>query len=106
MAVAEKIEAILREVAEETSRQREKWGIQRHPDGTGGRDATRLSEWAREACILAFANNKGTWKHVLYEEVCEALAEADPARLREELVQVAAVAASWIEAIDSREGES
>lgn len=33
---------------------------------------------------------------VLVEEVAEALAEGDPARLRRELVQVAAVTVQWI----------
>ncbi|MEY9934267.1 hypothetical protein ABH926_008932 [Catenulispora sp. GP43] len=39
---------------------------------------------------------------MLLEEVYEALAEVDPAALRAELVQVAAVAAAWVEDIDSR----
>lgn len=41
-----------------------------------------------------------TWWHVLREEVFEAAAEADPAALRAELVQVAAVALKMIEALD------
>jgi hypothetical protein len=43
-----------------------------------------------------------TWKHILREEFLEAMAEEDPEQLREELVQVAAVAVAWIEAIDRR----
>lgn len=42
------------------------------------------------------------WDGILLEEVWEALAEADPAKLRTELIQVAAVAAAWIQAIDRR----
>jgi hypothetical protein len=42
---------------------------------------------------------------VLDEEVWEAFAESDPAKLRAELVQVAAVAFRWIEALDARKGE-
>ncbi|MFI1165600.1 hypothetical protein ACH4UM_18790 [Streptomyces sp. NPDC020801] len=38
------------------------------------------------------------------EEALEALAEDDPGKLRAELVQVAAVAVAWIEAIDRRTG--
>ena len=34
------------------------------------------------------------------EEVAEAFEEHDPARLRSELVQVAAVAVAWVEKID------
>jgi hypothetical protein len=36
------------------------------------------------------------------EEVREAMAESDPAKLRVELVQVAAVSVAWIEALDRR----
>ena len=43
-----------------------------------------------------------TFRPVLLEEVSEALAEDDPARLREELLQVAGVAVLWIEALDRR----
>jgi hypothetical protein len=42
------------------------------------------------------------WVDILEEEVAEAAAESDPAKLRAELVQVAAVAVAWIEAIDRR----
>jgi hypothetical protein len=42
------------------------------------------------------------WDGVLLEEVFEALAETDPAKLRTELVQVAAVIVNWLEDIDSR----
>lgn len=43
-----------------------------------------------------------TWMHILREEVAEVFQESDQGRLREELIQVAAVAASWIERIDKR----
>jgi hypothetical protein len=49
-------------------------------------------------------NGDLTWDGILLEEVYEALAEADPVKLREELVQVAAVAASWVVALDRRKG--
>jgi hypothetical protein len=39
---------------------------------------------------------------VLNEEVAEAFAESDPAKLRAELLQVAAVCAAWIYDIDTR----
>ena len=44
-----------------------------------------------------------TWLHILREEVFEAFAEDDPAKLRAELIQVAAVAVQWVEAIDRAE---
>jgi hypothetical protein len=37
------------------------------------------------------------------EEVAEVFQETDPVKLREELVQVAALAVSWIEKIDARQ---
>ncbi|HYF53037.1 MAG TPA: hypothetical protein VEA41_02135 [Salinarimonas sp.] len=43
-----------------------------------------------------------TYSQILAEEVAEALAESDPMLLRAELVQVAAVAVQWVEAIDRR----
>lgn len=46
-----------------------------------------------------------TWMHLVREEVAEAFQEADPVRLREELVQVAALCVSWMERIDARPAE-
>ncbi|WP_217183393.1 hypothetical protein [Streptomyces sp. AC495_CC817] len=46
-------------------------------------------------------NDTCTWWHILREEVFEAAAESDPAALRAELVQVAAVAVKMIDALDS-----
>lgn len=110
---------VLGEVRDERTHQDAKWGEQNHPDGTGPDiapfsdmtvatpswcylDAAELAELAREDCQGAFAVGKGTYRHVLLEEVFEALAEADPACLRGELIQVAAVAVQWVEAIDRR----
>ena len=42
-----------------------------------------------------------TWMHLIREEVAEAFAEADPGRLREELIQVAALCVSCIENLDA-----
>lgn len=93
----------LTEIAIERARQDAKWGEQNHPDGTGGWWHEQTSAMlAREACQKAAADGTLTWAHVLREEVYEALAEHDPAKLRAELVQVAAVAVAWIEAIDQR----
>lgn len=93
--------AVLGEVGVERARQDARWGVQDHPSGTGqafddelARDAAQL------ACQDAFEGGYGTWRHILHEEVAEAFAEAAPARLRSELVQVAAVAVAWIEALD------
>lgn len=94
--------AVLAEVQAERERQDARWGPQNHPNGTGMHFLKAGAENARRECEAAFDAGRGTWRHVLYEEVHEALAEKDPAALRAELVQVAAVAAAWIAAIDRR----
>lgn len=38
-----------------------------------------------------------TWVHLVREEIAEAFQETDPARLAEELIQVAALCVSWVE---------
>jgi NTP pyrophosphatase (non-canonical NTP hydrolase) len=68
---------VLIEVAGERMRQEVKWGQQDH--GAHG------------------------WLPILTEEfgeVGKAMCENDPVNLREELIQVAAVAAAWVECID------
>jgi hypothetical protein len=102
------LEAVLYEIHAERDRQDAKWGEQNHRDGTAtfpGADRRAADEARRECETLA---NLGacTWRAILTEEVAEAFAERDPAKLRAELIQVAAVAVSWVQAIDRREVES
>lgn len=96
------IGAVLAEVAGERHRQVHKWGIQHRPDGTGGPVMRDQAESMKSRCQYLAEHGGADWRAVLLEEVYEALAEEDPAALRAELVQVAAVAAAWIEDIDSR----
>lgn len=108
---------VLAEVRVERARQDAKHGVQDLPDGTGSYRVTldglvsdpdiavirrERADEARRSCDRAFAEGLCTYRHVLEEEVREAFAEEDPARLRAELVQVAAVAVKWVEAIDRR----
>jgi hypothetical protein len=100
---------VLAEIGYERTRQDAKWGEQNHPDGTGPRHLvldmipTELAMHdARTLCQRYADMGILTWRDILTEEACEALAESDPARLRAELIQVAAVAVNWIEAIDRR----
>lgn len=89
----------------ERKRQLEKWGNQngKRLDGTGhALYVYNAAEYQRQNDARAEAGRKAVWAKVLLEETFEALAETDPAALREELVQVAAVATAWIEDIDSR----
>jgi hypothetical protein len=100
---------VLSEVLAERIRQDDKWGQQNHRDGTGpdqgvldGWTASALAEAARNNCQRHAEMGIVSWLDILGEEVAEALAEDDPAKLRAELLQVAAVAVAWIEAIDRR----
>jgi hypothetical protein len=106
---AERVLTVLAEVAEERVRQDARWGEQNHPDGTGPGAllfGIGFDQWAhavRQAVDRAARAHRSEWASILLEEVFEALAEGDPVRLRVELVQVAAVAVSWAEAIDRRQ---
>jgi hypothetical protein len=90
------------EIDAEMGRQQAAWGEQNHPDGTGRLLDPLCVAADKEACEEARSRGQLTWRHILQEEVSEAFAETDPMRLRTELIQVGAVAASWIEAIDRR----
>ncbi|WP_431897861.1 hypothetical protein [Nonomuraea sp. bgisy101] len=92
----------LADVLAERARQDAKWGEQNHPDGTKQIMYGCLARDWKYIVEAAAAKGKLTWRHVLLEEVYEALAEDDAAKLRAELVQVAATAVCWIEAIDRR----
>lgn len=92
------------EVLGERERQDARWGEQNHPDGTGDLVEVADAVFTRQLCDDAFRDGEGTWLHILAEEVAEAFAESDPAKLRVELIQVAAVAVAWVEAIDRRNG--
>ena len=106
------------EVAEERARQIAKHGDRSDlPDGTGAglyftlpyADVTvqfdEMADWAKDRTDAA-SHSQGdgtvTFEHILTEEWAEAIAEHDPAKLRAELIQVAAVAVQWVEAIDKR----
>jgi hypothetical protein len=110
----------------ERARQLAKWGDQRHPDGTGDKAAMFGMPMAAIADMLKGVNSelrphpdtvwvaadgsqpigpvRPQWLPIFLEEVFEAAAETDPAKLRAELVQCAAVIAAWISDIDRRGG--
>lgn len=121
------VKAFAEAVDAERQRQLAKFGEQHHPD-VEPRDipavthpyyASRADIWKQVnneratpstsgRCLAHCADMDGephthtAWDGVLLEEVYEALAEDDPARLRAELVQVAAVCAAWIADLDQR----
>lgn len=98
--------SVLHEISAERERQNVKWGVQDHPDGTGGDLAKSLRQSSIATCEIAAAEGRLTWRDIMREEVAEAYAETDPALLRAELVQVAAVAVAWIECIDRRQEQA
>lgn len=102
---------VLAEIADERVRQDQKWGEQNHPDGTGPHNIwprlfrlpmDRSAGVAKGQVDFDAEMGRSTYAGILLEEVFEAMAESDPQALRVELVQVAAVAAQWVEAIDRR----
>ncbi|WP_051734993.1 MULTISPECIES: hypothetical protein [Streptomyces] len=89
------------ELDAERGRQLQKWGDQRHRDGTN----LANDGWAAHAkaqCQNAADEDRLTWAHILQEEFTEVMAETNPARLRAELIQVAAVCAAWVSDLDRR----
>ena len=64
-------------------------------DGTGGLALEGLAEIKRARCEAAAKAGSLTWRLVLEEEVAEAFAETDQARLRAELLDVATATLRW-----------
>jgi len=101
-----KTTTVLLDVSQERGRQNARWGEQNHPDGSGHWSYAELANGFRKYADEVAARGQLTWTDILREEVYEALAESDPVKLREELIQVAAVAVAWVEAIDRRTDDS
>lgn len=119
---------VLIQVGDERAKQDTKWGEQNHPDADAvilarldGGDAYadpaavawRLADEhgiptaarAKFICRAKARRGEVTWADILTEEVAElveSIVTRDPATIRGELTQVAAVAVAWIEAIDRR----
>jgi hypothetical protein len=105
--------SIVAEIVGERRRQDEKWGEPHEvPDGTGSEELffgfafADLRDWIQGSVDLAADRGDSRMSWVLLEEVFEALAESDEQKLRAELIQVAAVAAKWVQIIDAREVRS
>lgn len=119
----DRTEAVLQEIHNERRRQVRKHGVQNHlPDGTGpdnqllygmwelstipleGSTNVFLASLAKRRCKAHSENEGGdgtiTFEHILTEEFFEAMAEEDPDRLYDELIQVAAVAVQWCEKLN------
>lgn len=101
--------AVAEEVIQERARQDAKWGTQLHPviGGMGFRSLSqeRYQEQAvgmKEVNDYRVENGTLGWDTILLEEVYEAFAEGDLEKIREEMVQVAAVAVGIVEDIDRK----
>lgn len=101
--------SILTEIGLERGAQDVKWGAPKNvPNGTGqdgsllGYSFGELRDMMQSAVDNMAARRESTMAAVLLEEVFEVLAESDDERVREELIQVAAVAAKWVQVIDER----
>lgn len=104
-------DVIFHQIAQERIAQFQKWGEQNHPCLVEGllkytpQDMTTeygipSESFAKHLCDNAFANNVGTFAHILVEELSEAVSAFDIKDRRQELVQAAAVVVAWIEKID------
>jgi hypothetical protein len=82
-------EAILHEIANERQRQRIKWTVA-HAWGHGDCSSDGVDDAVKMAVLTEEVG-----------EVARALLDRKPADLRAELVQVAAVAVAWVEALDA-----
>lgn len=93
---ASSLDLVLNDVARERDAQDEQWGQQDH-DGTIW--ATILGEEYGEACKAVLYNKYTPYATTEHDALGRAY-EARVALLRKELIQVAAVAVAWVEALD------
>lgn len=108
--VSTKTADVLHEVARERKAQDAKWGEQNHPDLWEETEAQAASARAYATQVADNFRKQNDdpeqttdFAGILGEEFWEVVAATDdPAALRAELIQVAAVAVAWIEAIDRR----
>jgi len=91
----------LDEVVGERARQCALWGEDRVlPGGNSSEEYGEAMKVFQEECDDSAVYGDVSWADVLLEEVYEALAEDDLAKLQVELVQVAAVALAWWEQLE------
>lgn len=100
----DKAHVVLREIFNERVRQNDLWGEQDHPHAFSQADYFAIdADEAKEQYSRRFEKGQGSWADILLEEFYEAIDEAkagDIPKLREELIQVAAVCVNWIQCID------
>lgn len=101
---------LLNRVAQEMERQVAKWGTQNHASAHGydvlDSVAHPTAQDAKDLCdgiVYGAIGGVLSWTDIFLEEVLEAREEAmlgDMDKLKEELIQCAAVALSWVQSIE------
>jgi len=86
-------------IREERKRQLAKWGVQRHPHGTGLAAAGAIMEQWKQICDSNNAAGMDDWLTIAAEEFFEVAVETDKRKLFDEVVQAAAVFTAWGESI-------
>lgn len=86
-------------IREERKRQLQKWGVQRHPHGTGSEAAGLFASQWKVLCDAKHDDDIDDWFTIAGEEMMEVGAETDLHKLFEEVTQAAAVFTAWGEAI-------
>lgn len=99
----EPVLAMLSDALAELARQERVWGHQDHPDGTGGPEAEQEMVAAKADCQAAHVRGEQTWARILREEAAEVRAETEPAKVRQELVQLIAVSLNWGQRLAERD---
>lgn len=100
----EQTAGVLEEVAKERRRQNVKFPNQDLPNGNNPRAYGALAEMAKTTCNEAAKHRELTWRHVLLEEVYEALECDADEEFEGEMLQVAAVAVACVENSRRRRG--
>ena len=104
--IAPELANALVEILRERMHQIQRWGDGDLPDGTGV-EYRPLRDAVQARCDEADKAGTTTWALALLEEVLEVLSETDPARMMEELRQVGALSAAWMENLQRRgQGEN
>lgn len=97
---------VLQEILAERTRQDTTWGRKNLPNGTGpllmvmGRRAGAWAPLLRQDRQAADTRGDTTWVDLALEQLLTAVAQADPVKLRAELVQLAVDITGQIECID------
>jgi hypothetical protein len=96
---------VLEDLAQERRAQFQQWGEQTIPFGSGSYVFKLMCEHYQSTCQANADAGTVTFADVLLEEVFEALAESDPLKLKDELIDAGAVIVQWIELINKQQKE-